>query len=183
MLEILVRNWWTFAVRGIAAVVFGILAIAMPLSALAVLVAFFGAYALIDGLFAIVGAVRAAERHDRWSWLAFEGVVGVLAGFATFFYPAITAIALLYLIACWAIITGVLEIATAVRLARLIRGEWVMWLAGIISILFGVLLIVQPVACALAVALLVGYYAILFGVTNIVIAFRLRRLAGRSATA
>lgn len=178
MLDVLVRNWWTFLVRGIAAIVFGILAIALPLSALIVLVALYGAYALIDGVFALTGAVRAAQAHERWGWLALEGVAGIAAALVTFFYPQITALVLLYIIASWAIVTGVLEIATAVRFGRLMQGEWMLWLAGILSIVFGALLVFQPGAGALAVVTLIGIYAIVFGVVNTVIAFRLRNLAG-----
>ena len=183
MLAVLVRNWWTFLVRGIAAVVFGVLAIALPLSTLVVLVAFFGAYALLDGVFALIGAVRAAGQHERWGWLALEGVTGIVAAGVTFFYPAITALVLLYIIAFWAILTGVLEIATAVRFGREIQGEWVLWLGGIVSILFGVVLAIRPAAGALAVVWLIGTYAIVFGVLNAIVAFRLRGLAKRSTIA
>jgi uncharacterized membrane protein HdeD (DUF308 family) len=176
MLDVLVRNWWTFLVRGIAAIVFGVLAIALPLSTLVVLVAFYGAYALVDGVFALIAAMRAGKEHERWGWLALEGVVGIAAAAVTFFYPAITALVLLFIIAFWAILTGVLEIATAVRFGKLIPGEWALWLAGILSILFGVLLVARPAAGALAVVWLIGTYAIVFGAINTIVAFRLRQL-------
>ena len=174
MLLVLARNWWTFLVRGIAAIAFGILAFVMPFSTLVVLVAFFGAYALIDGVFALIGAVRAAKEHERWGWLAFEGAIGIATAALTFFYPSITAVALLYIIAFWAFVTGILEIATAIRFGREIRGEWALWLGGILSLVFGVLLVARPAAGALAVVWLIGWYALLFGVMNVAIAIRLR---------
>jgi uncharacterized membrane protein HdeD (DUF308 family) len=177
MLDVLVRNWWTFLVRGIAAVVFGALALALPLSTLVVLVAFYGAYAFVDGVFALVGAMRAAKEHERWGWLALEGVAGIAAAAVTLFYPAITALVLLLIIAFWAIVTGVLEIATAVRFGKILHGEWALWLGGILSILFGALLVAQPASGALAVVWLIGIYAVIFGLTNTIVAFRLRSLA------
>lgn len=180
MLDVLARNWWTFLVRGIAAIIFGFLAIALPLSTLVVLVLFYGAYALVDGVFALIGAVRAAKEHERWGWLALEGVAGLAAAGVTFFYPSITALVLLYIIALWAILTGVLEIATAVRFGKEIQGEWALWFGGIVSILFGTLLVVRPGAGALAVVWLIGVYAVVFGLINTIIAFRLRDIRRRT---
>ena len=183
MVEVLVRNWWTFLVRGIAAIVFGVLALALPLSTLVVLVAFFGAFALIDGAFALVGAVRAAKEHERWGWLALEGVAGIATAAVTLFYPAITALVLLFIIAFWAIVTGALEIATAVNFGKVMHAEWMLWFAGILSILFGILLVAQPASGALAVVWLIGIYAIVFGAINTIVAFRLRGLAKRTPIA
>ena len=174
MVDVLSRNWWTFLIRGIAAVIFGLLALAMPGIALVVLVLLFGAYAFVDGVFALIGAVRAAEAHERWAHLLFVGIFGVLVGAITFFFWQITAFALLYLIAAWAIVTGILELVGSFELRRFMPGEFWWLLAGLVSIAFGVLLILRPGSGALAVIWIIAFYAILFGGFLIGLAFRLR---------
>ncbi len=176
MLDVLSRNWWTFAVRGVAAVIFGILALAMPGIALVVLVFLFGAYALVDGVFALIGAVREAEAHNRWAHLLFVGIFGILVGAITFFFWQITAFALLYLIAAWAVVTGILELVGAFELRRHLPGDLWWVLAGLASIAFGVLLILRPLTGVLAVVWIIGIYAIVFGGFLIGLAFRLRSL-------
>ena len=176
MLDVLSRNWWTFAVRGVAAVIFGILALAMPGIALVVLVFLFGAYAFVDGVFALIGAVREAEAHNRWAHLLFVGIFGILVGAITFFFWQITAFALLYLIAAWAVVTGILELVGAFELRRHLPGDLWWVLAGLASIAFGVLLILRPLSGALAVVWIIGIYAIVFGGFLIGLAFRLRGL-------
>ncbi len=168
------RNWWAVALRGLAAILFGLAALFIPAVTLAALVLLFGAYAIVDGVLALVAAVRAAERHARWSTLLTEGLVGVAIGVVTFAWPAVTALGLLYLIAFWAIATGIAEIMAAIRLRREIAGEWVMGVAGALSIVFGALLAVFPGAGILAVVWLVGVYAVLFGALLIGLAVRLR---------
>ncbi len=176
MLDVLSRNWWTFAIRGVAAVIFGVLALAMPGIALVVLVFLFGAYALVDGVFALIGAVREAEAHNRWAHLLFVGIFGILVGAITFFFWQITAFALLYLIAAWAVVTGILELVGAFELRRHLPGDLWWVLAGLASIAFGVLLILRPLNGALAVVWIIGVYAIIFGGFLIGLAFRLRGL-------
>ncbi len=171
------HNWWALVIRGIAAVIFGVLALVWPGITLGVLVLFFGAYVLVDGIFAVIGALMRRAGHDRW-WLMFvEGIVGIIAGILTFLWPGITAFVLLFFIAAWAILTGILEIAAAVRLRREVADDWLLALAGIVSIVFGILMAVFPGAGALAVVWLIGLYAIVFGVLYISLAFRLRGLA------
>jgi uncharacterized membrane protein HdeD (DUF308 family)/sporulation protein YlmC with PRC-barrel domain len=183
VLRTLGRNWWALALRGVAAILFGILAFAWPGITLFVLVLFFGAYMLVDGIFAIVAAVRAAGREARWWLLLIEGVLGVLAGLVAAFWPGLTALALLYFIAAWAIVTGILEIAAAVRLRREIAGEWALGLSGLLSLLFGVLLVVIPApAGILSLLWLIGVYAIAFGVVLLVLAFRVRNQSGTDNT-
>ncbi|SRR5579883_716814 len=172
---ILARNWWALAIRGLAAIVFGIAAFVVPNITLVVLVALFGAYALVDGLFAVVAAVQAAERHARWWPLLVEGAAGILLGVLTFVWPGLTALLLLYLIATWAILTGIAEIVAALRLRREIAGEWLLGLSGVLSLLFGLLLIAFPGTGALAVVWLIGAYALVFGVVLTGLALRLRR--------
>src|SRR5262249_13320305 len=136
------RYWWVLALRGVVAVLFGLLAFVWPGVTLAALVLLFGAYALLDGVAALVHAV-AGGAGMRWP-LALEGLVGVLAGIATLVWPGITALALLYLIAVWAIVTGVLEVVSAIRLRQVIDNEWLLGLSGLASVVFGVLLVVWP---------------------------------------
>jgi uncharacterized membrane protein HdeD (DUF308 family) len=175
VLPVLSRNWWMLALRGLAAIVFGVLAFVWPDITLFALVLLFGAYMLVDGIFAIVAAVRAAGREARWWLLLIEGVLGVLAGLVAAFWPGLTALALLYFIAAWAIVTGILEIVAAIRLRREIEGEWALGLSGVLSVLFGVLLAVIPApAGLLSLVWLIGAYALAFGVLLLVLAFRVR---------
>lgn len=169
----LVRHWWLVALRGFLAVLFGVLSLIWPGITLATLVIFFGAYSFVDGIFALISAVR---HRERWAALALEGVAGIAAGVITFFWPGITALALLYIIAAWAIVTGVLEVVMAIRLRKAIKGEVLLALSGIASLVFGLLLIILPGPGALAVVWLIGAYAIAFGVLNIVLGFRLHAL-------
>jgi uncharacterized membrane protein HdeD (DUF308 family) len=175
VLPVLARNWWVLALRGLAAIVFGVLAFVWPGITLWVLVLLFGAYMLVDGTFAIVAAVRAAGREARWWLLLIEGVLGVLAGLVAVFWPGLTALALLYFVAAWAIVSGILEIIGAIRLRQEIEGEWALGLSGALSVLFGVLLAVIPApAGLLSLVWLIGAYALAFGVLLLVLAFRLR---------
>jgi len=178
VLPTLARNWWALALRGLAAILFGLLAFFWPGITLFVLVIFFGAYMFVDGIFAIIAAVRAAGEEERWWLLLIEGILGVLAGLVAFFWPGLTALALLYFIAVWAIVTGVLEIVAAIRLRREIEGEWALGLSGALSVIFGVLLIVSPApAGLLSLVWLVGAYAVASGVLLLILAIRVRREA------
>jgi uncharacterized membrane protein HdeD (DUF308 family) len=171
---IFAHNWWALAVRGALAILFGIIAFVWPGISLTALVLLFGAFAFVDGVFAIVTGVRGIRRDDRWWAFLLEGILGVAVAVLTVLWPAITALALLLLIAAWATVTGVLEIVAAVRLRRVIRGEWLLGLAGVASIVFGVLLALNPGAGALAVLWLIGAYAIVFGALLVALGFRLR---------
>jgi uncharacterized membrane protein HdeD (DUF308 family) len=171
VLHMLARNWWAVALRGIAAVLFGLLTIFIPGVTLVTLVLLFGAYALVDGIFNVIAAFRSASHH--WA-LLIEGLIGILAGIVTFAWPAMTAIALLYLIAFWAILTGVFEIAAGVRLRNVIANEWALFLMGALSLLFGIFILFAPAAGALAIVLWIGVYALIFGIFLLVLAFRLR---------
>jgi uncharacterized membrane protein HdeD (DUF308 family) len=185
MLDVLSRNWWALAIRGVAAVLFGIIALAIPGIALYVLVILFGAYALVDGVFSLIAAVRQAEAHERWAHLLFVGIFSILVAAITFFFWQITAFALLYLIAAWAIVTGILELVAAFELRRHMPQDLWWVLAGLTSIVFGVLLIWRPLTGALAVVWIIGVYAILFGGFLIGLALRLRAhkpVSGLAAT-
>ena len=172
----LAENWWAIALRGVVAILFGVLTFVMPGLTLAALVLLFGSYAIVDGVLNIVAALRRRRAGEPpWWALLLEGVVSVAAGVVTFAWPGLTTVVLLYVIAGWAIVTGAFEVAAALRLRRGIQGEGWLLLSGILSIVFGVLLIAAPAAGALALVLWIGAYAIVFGALLVVLAFRLRR--------
>ena len=173
-------HWWALAIRGGVAVIFGLAALLRPDIALEALILLFGAYALVDGVFAIVG-VFGGTRGGTPRWLLLiEGIAGILAGLIAFVLPGLTAVLLLYLIAAWAVITGISEIATAIRLRQEIRGEWALIIGGALSVLFGVILaVIGPVAGLLSLIWLIGIYALLFGILMLITAFQVR---GRDAS-
>jgi len=173
------RNWWVLLLRGAVAILFGILTFLQPGISLASLVLLFGAYALADGILGAWTAVSHRKDRENWWVLLLEGLVGIGVGVLTLFNPGVTALALLFYIAIWAIATGVLEIVTAVRLRKEIEGEWMLVLAGLASVAFGVLLMARPGSGALAVLWLIASYAIVFGVLLVVLAFRVKGVARR----
>src|SRR3981189_3772750 len=171
MLHLLARHWWALALRGVFAVLFGLLTFLIPGITLLTLVLLFGAYAILDGIFDIISAVRAPGRH--WP-LVLEGVVGIIIGILTFIWPGITTMVLLYLIAFWAIFTGILEIIAGIRLRQVLSDEIWLILMGVLSLLFGLFILIFPSAGALAVVYWIGAYALLFGIMLLALAFRLR---------
>jgi uncharacterized membrane protein HdeD (DUF308 family) len=177
MLQLMAKNWWAVVLRGVFAILFGVLAWTLPGVTLGALVLLWGAYAFVDGILALVAAFSGAAGRPWWV-LALEGIVGLGAAAATVLYPGITAIVLLYLIAAWAMVTGIFEIAAAIRLRKEIEGEFWLGLAGFASLAFGVLLIVRPGAGALAVVWIIGTYAVLFGVMLVALGLRLKGLRG-----
>ena len=181
LVELLSRYWWVLLLRGIVAIVFGVLAFVWPGITLASLVLVFGAYALVDGVFAIVGAIRGGGREPWWL-LVLEGLVGIGIGVLTLFAPGITALALLFYIAIWAIATGVLEIGAAIALRKEIEGEWLLALGGLASVGFGALLVARPGEGALAVLWIIGAYALVFGALLVLLSFRARKLRGLAPT-
>ena len=183
MLTLLSKNWWVFLVRGLIAILFGLSAFAWPGLTLATLILFFGAWALVSGIFAIAAAFSASRRHKEWWVLLLQGLLGIAVGVLTFWMPGITALSLLWYLAFWSIVTGILEIVTAIRLRKEIRGEGWILLAGIASVIFGVLLIARPGAGALALITLIAAYAIVFGVLLVLAAFKLKALAPKAAAA
>lgn len=172
--DTLVRNWWLVLLRGIAGIIFGVLTFLWPSLSLTALVIVFGAYAFADGVLAIISAIRWRGEAERWWLVLIEGLAGVAAGVITLFWPAITALALLYVIAAWALVTGVLEIAAAIRLRNVITGEWLLGLSGIASVALGVLLALFPGPGALALILWIAAFAIVSGALFIALAFKLR---------
>ena len=171
MLQTLTANWWALALRGLVAVLFGSLTFFLPGLTLVTLVLLFGAYAMVDGVFNVIAFFRVASHH--WE-LLIEGVVGIFVGVLTFAWPAITAFVLLYLIAFWAILTGIFEVVAGIRLRKTIANEWLLLLMGFLSLLFGLLILFAPGTGALAIVLWIGAYALVFGVFLLALAFRLR---------
>jgi uncharacterized membrane protein HdeD (DUF308 family) len=175
MEESLARNWWVLALRGVLAILFGVLAFLWPVLAWVVVVASFAVFALVDGIFALLAAFT-GRGQGRWWALMLEGVLGIAAGVLTFIWPGITQLALLFFIAYWSIVTGVLEIVVAIRLRKEIEGEWLMGISGALSILLGVALLILPGPGALALAWLIAAYSLAFGALMLALAFRLRTL-------
>lgn len=181
MIRMLAQNWWMLAIRGIAALLFAIGAFVWPGLTLTALVLLFGAYALVDGIFAVIAGISAHGEQGRWWMMLLEGVAGIAVGALTFLWPDVTALGLLYFIAAWSIATGAFEIAAAIRLRKEIENEWMLGLAGLASLIFGVLLVALPGPGALALIWLIGSYALIFGVLMLVLAFRLRGMRPSSS--
>ena len=171
----LVGRWKTVTIRGVIAIIFGIIALAWPGITVLALVTVFGAYAFLDGILALVTTFQAVEHRLRWWPFALEGVIGILIGVITFARPIVTAVVIVLYIAWWAILTGILELVAAVRLRRAIRGEWALAAAGVLSIILGLLLLTHPAAGAVSVVWVIGAYALVFGALLVALGMRLRR--------
>ncbi len=162
------------AIRGVLAIIFGLIALFAPGIALLAFIAVFAAYAIIDGVVAAVVAIRERGYLKRWGWLLFEGILSILAGIFAFAYPGKTALILLFIVAAWAVLTGIVEIVAAITFREYLSQEWALVLAGILSIVFGLILFAFPGAGLLSILWLVGIYSICFGVLFIVRAFQFR---------
>jgi uncharacterized membrane protein HdeD (DUF308 family) len=169
------RLWWAVVLRGLAAIVFGILAFVVPGLTLLGLILLFGAYALIEGVFNVIATIRGGVGDRAWWSLLLEGLVSIAAGLVTLVAPGLSALVLLYVMAAWAILTGALEIAAAIRLRKVIANEWWLGLSGALSVAFGTVLMITPATGALAVIWLIGTYAIVFGMVLVALGVRLRR--------
>ncbi len=174
MLHELAKNWWLIMLRGVCAIIFGVLTFAWPGVTLVTLVLLYGAFALADGIFALGAAIAGRTPEPRW-WLALVGILGVLAGVVTLFWPGMTAIVLLFFIAAWAIATGVMQIVGAIRLRKEIDDEWLLIASGVLSVLFGFVLLARPGLGALSMILVIGAFAILYGILEVMFSLRLRR--------
>ncbi len=176
MLSVYIRKWWVLALRGLVAVLFGVAAIIWPAIALQVLVLLFGIFALLDGILTIVvGVVIRHDAYHWWVWLL-EGIAGIVVGVLVFVWPAITTAVLIALIAAWGLVTGIMEVAAAIYLRKIIAGEWLLLVDGILSILLGAFLVIFPLIGAQVIVDLIGIYAILFGFLLFVLAFQIRKL-------
>jgi uncharacterized membrane protein HdeD (DUF308 family) len=175
MLLIVAPRWWALLVRGILAIAFGVVALVWPGITVWALVLLFGAYAAVDGVLSLYAAINGEGRRNRW-WLALEGVLGLAAAVVAIVWPGITALALLCVVAAWAFVTGIAEIAMAVELRREITNEWAYVLLGAASIILAVALVVRPRAGIVAITWVIGVYAIVIGVLLSMLSFRIRRL-------
>ncbi|WP_198040051.1 HdeD family acid-resistance protein [Microbulbifer agarilyticus] len=183
LLRAMAENWWIALVRGLLAILFGVLTFVWPGISLLSLVLLFGAYTLVDGVVALYGAIKgrgSAERSSLW-WLLFVGITGIAAGIITFVYPQVTALVLVIFIGAWALVRGIFEIIGAIRLRKEIDHEWLLILAGILSVIVGLFLLIKPGAGALALLWLIGGYAIAFGIILVWLAFRLKKVGTQSA--
>jgi len=179
LLETLKHHWWVPVLRGVAAIIFGLIAFTHPVMAAATLVLFFGAWVLIDGIFRVVGAI--GHRDPDWGSDLIIGILGIIVGLLTFHAPGITALALVIYIAAWALMTGATEIALAIKMRREIKGEWFLILMGLASIIFAAFLLWNPLAGAAALIWVIAWYAVIVGVLAIFFGFRLRSLPAFAA--
>lgn len=173
MKTLLEESWWTLALRGVLAILFGILAISWPALTLRVLIFLFGAFVLLSGIFEVYSSLK--DRSVKYWWVVLlGGVISVIIGILAFAAPRLTALVLLYLIAAWALITGILQIVSGIELRKQIKDEWVLVLCGIISVLFALFVFVRPGEGALALILVIGLFAIVFGILQLILAFKVR---------
>jgi uncharacterized membrane protein HdeD (DUF308 family) len=177
----LTSNWWALALRGAVSILLGLVAFTMPGLTIAALVTIFGVYVFIQGVLAIAAAIRGIKEHDRWGWMLIEGIVCIFAGVVAFVVPSTGALALVWLVGAWAIAIGALEIAAGIRLRKLMDGEWMLILAGVLALLLGVYIVSRPAAGALLLATWLGVYAIFAGIVTLLLAFRIRSWAHEHA--
>lgn len=181
MATTLSSNWWAWVLRGILAIIFGVLTFVVPEATLLTLTMLFAAYAVVEGIVNSIAAVRAPKGARRWWVLLVEGIVSVAAGFVAFLYPGVTILVFVTLIGIWAIVTGGFEIAAAIRLRKQIEGEWLLFLSGIFSVIFGAIFLFLPTVGALTMAFYVGAYAIIFGVLLVALGLKLRSWGKQTA--
>lgn len=177
MVKTLTQNWWLIVLRGVLSILFGVVAFVWPGITLEALILVFGAYALVDGLFAAGTGIVGTGASGGMRWLlVLGGLAGIIAGVLTFFYPGITAISLLYFIASWAIVTGIFEVVAAFQLRQEITNEWSLIIGGLLSVVFGVLVFAFPQAGALSILWLIGTYAVIYGAAIVALGFRVKNL-------
>jgi uncharacterized membrane protein HdeD (DUF308 family) len=179
--DALARNWWLFTLRGIFGILFGLVALVFPGPTMLSLVILFSAYMLVDGVAAIVSAVRAMRRRDQWGLLIFEGLLSIATGIVAFLWPGLTVLAFVLLVAAWAIVTGALMTAAGFRL-NIGHGRWWLVLGGLCSLIYGVLLVAMPLIGAVVLTWWMGVYALVFGISLIILSFRLRSRHQHPAT-
>jgi uncharacterized membrane protein HdeD (DUF308 family) len=175
----LTSNWWALALRGAITILLGLVALTMPGITITALVYVFGVYALVEGVLAIMAALRGIKEHDRWGWMLIEGIVCIAAALVAFIVPNAGALAIVWLVAAWAIVTGVLEIAAGVKLRKIIEGEWMLILAGVLAVVLGFYIASRPSAGVVLLATWLGIYAIFAGILTIMLAFRIRNWANQ----
>ena len=175
MLHALAKNWWLLLIRGIASIIFGVLAFAWPGLTLVTLVLFYGAFALVDGVIALIAAFSGGAKPMPTWWLVIVGLLGIAAGIVTFIMPGITALLLIIFIGAWALVHGIFEIIGAIQLRKEIDNEWMLILSGVVSVLFGLIVLIAPGAGALGLVWVIAAYSIVFGISFVALAFRLKK--------
>lgn len=173
MSSLLAQNWWVIALRGAFAIVFALIAFFWPGATLLSFVLFFSAYMLVDGILGIVAAVRAARRHERWGLLVLEGIADIAVGVIAFIWPGLTAVAFVLMLAAWSIVTGILVIVAALRLNPAYGRGWLVF-SGVVSLLFGIALVIAPLIGLVVLTWWLGAYAVVFGIAMLVLGFKLR---------
>ena len=174
---VLADNWWAVALRGVVAILFGIAAFALPAATMLALVIFFAAYSLLDGILSIILAVRGARKGERWGLLTLNGVLGIAVSIAAMLWPGITVLAFVLMVAAWSLITGGLMLGAAFSL-KVSHGRWLLVLGSVLSLIWGVLLVISPFVGALVLTWWIGAQALIFGVILIMLAFKLRQHRG-----
>ncbi len=184
----LAKNWWMFLLRGILALIFGLLALFQPASTMLVVVWVFGIFMLVDGIIAVISAFTSNAKSEHWWFIIIGGILGIILGILTLYNPLAMGIAWVYLIAIWAIGTGIFMLITGIRLRKEIEGEVWMIIGGILSVIFGLLVLFNPASGAIAIGIIVGIYAVVFGIMFIALSIRMKKygdepIDGRSAAA
>jgi uncharacterized membrane protein HdeD (DUF308 family) len=174
MYRILHENWWVIAIRGVLGIIFGLIALFMPGVTIVSLVLVFAAYMLVDGAFSIAGAIRARGRNNQWGWLVLNGIISIITGILAFLWPLVTAVAFVLLIAIWSIVAGAVQLASAYRMRKGERGRGLLAFSGIVSILFGALLILSPIIGAVVLTWWIGAYVLVSSIILLVIAVTAR---------
>jgi uncharacterized membrane protein HdeD (DUF308 family) len=170
---VLAQNWWAVALRGVFAILFGLIALFVPGATILSMVLFFSAYMLVDGIFGIVAGVRAAGRGQRWGWLILEGLANIAVGVIAFLWPGLTVLAFILMLAAWSLVTGIMVVVAAFKLDPEYGRGWLIF-SGIVSVLFGIALVIAPLIGAVVLTWWLGAYAVVFGISLLILAFKLR---------
>ena len=171
----LTSNWWALALRGAVSILLGLVAFTMPGITVTALVYVFGLYVFVEGVLAIMAALRGIREHDRWGWMLIEGIVCIVAAVAAFMMPGVGALAIVYLVAAWAIVTGALEIAAGIKLRKIIDNEWLLIIAGVLSLALGIYVLMRPGVGLLLLVTWVGVYALFAGILMLMLSFKIRK--------
>ena len=181
MLQALASTWWVFLVRGIAAVLLGITIWVQPAASVAVLVLFFGAWMLVDGVFTSIGSIVRRKENPEWGWMLVSGIMSLIIGVLTLRAPGLTVVVLVMFVSVWAMMLGIGQIALGWRIRKEVSNEWMLYLSGAVALLFGIMVMWNPAAGALSVLWMIAFFALLYGISLIVLSFRLKGLAGTAA--
>jgi uncharacterized membrane protein HdeD (DUF308 family) len=171
----LTSNWWALALRGVLGILLGLVALTRPGVTLAAIILVVGAYMFVDGVVAIMASLRGMRAGDRWGWMLVEGIIGIVAGIIVFRTPATAAIVLVWLVAFWAIMHGAAEIGAGIRLRKMIENEWLLILAGVLSLVLGILILMRPGLGVLLLVTWIGVYALFAGIVTLMLAFRVKK--------